>query len=141
MDKIKVSTFKRLIERAGAERVSKEGAIALGKALDEIGVKIAKAAVDYAHHAKRKTVKAKDIEIALEKFLGRTGETGLSGMVRKVYELKQWLSQFPDDWDVWAYEGEVVGIVVADPDDHCNSYVFHNRRGEDKWVKDEQITP
>ena len=71
MTKIKVASMHRLIKRAGAERVSKGGAIALGKALDEIGVKIAKEAIDYAHHAKRKTVKAKDIEIALEKFLKR----------------------------------------------------------------------
>ena len=42
-----------------------------GKAIDEIGLKIAKEAIDYAHHAKRKTVKTKDIEIAVEKILKR----------------------------------------------------------------------
>ncbi|MFB0543379.1 MAG: histone family protein [Candidatus Bathyarchaeia archaeon] len=71
MAKIKVAPMHKLIKRAGAGRVSEESALALGKILDEIGVKIAKEALDYAHHAGRKTVKAKDIEIALEKFLKR----------------------------------------------------------------------
>ena len=51
--------------------MSEDASVALGKALDEIGLKIAKEAIDYAHHAKRKTVKAKDIEIAMEKVLKR----------------------------------------------------------------------
>ena len=71
MEKIKVAPMIHLIKRAGADRVSKEAAIALGKAIDEIGMKIAKEAIDYAHHAGRKTVKTRDIEIALEKFLER----------------------------------------------------------------------
>ena len=71
MAKIKVAPMHKLIKRAGADRVSEESALALGKALDDIGVKIAKEAIDYAHHAGRKTVKAKDVEIALEKFLKR----------------------------------------------------------------------
>jgi len=60
-----------LIKRAGADRVSEESAIALGKALEEIGVKVAKEALDYAKHAGRKTVKAKDIEIAAQKVMER----------------------------------------------------------------------
>ena len=71
MEKIKVAPMHKLIKRAGAERVGNDAAVALGKALDEIGVKIAKEAIDFAHHAGRTTVKAKDIEIALEKFLKR----------------------------------------------------------------------
>jgi histone H3/H4 len=70
-DEIKVAPMHKLIKRAGAERVSEESAEALGKALEEIGVKVAKEALDYAHHAGRKTVKAKDIEIAAEKVLQR----------------------------------------------------------------------
>lgn len=68
---IKVAPMHRLIKKAGAERVSEEGAIALGKALEEIGLKIAKEAIDYAKHAGRKTVKARDIEIAKQKVLGK----------------------------------------------------------------------
>ena len=69
---IKVAPMHRLIKKAGAERVSEEGAIALGKALEEIGLKIAKEAIDYAKHAGRKTVKARDIEIAKQKVLGKS---------------------------------------------------------------------
>ncbi len=70
-DEIKVAPMHKLIKRAGADRVSEESAIALGKALEEIGVKVAKEALDYAKHAGRKTVKAKDIEIAAEKVMER----------------------------------------------------------------------
>jgi len=70
-DEIKVAPMHKLIKRAGADRVSEESAIALGKALEVIGVKVAKEALDYAKHAGRKTVKAKDIEIAAQKVLER----------------------------------------------------------------------
>ena len=70
-DEIKVAPMHKLIKRAGADRVSEESAVALGKALEEIGVKVAKEALDYAKHAGRKTVKAKDIEIAAQKVMDR----------------------------------------------------------------------
>jgi len=71
MTEIKVAPMHKLIKRAGASRVSEESAIALGRSLEEIGVKIASEAIDYAKHAGRKTVKARDIEIAASKVLGR----------------------------------------------------------------------
>ena len=67
---IKVAPMHDLIKRAGADRVSEEGAVALGKIIEEIGIKIAKEAIVYANHSKRKTVKTRDIEIAVEKVLG-----------------------------------------------------------------------
>lgn len=70
-DEIKVAPMHKLIKRAGAERVSEESAIALGKALEEIGVKVAKEALDFARHAGRKTIKARDIEIAAQKVFER----------------------------------------------------------------------
>jgi len=70
-NEIKVAPMHKLIKRAGASRVSEESAIALGKALEEIGIKVAKEALDFARHAGRKTVKARDIEIASKKVLGR----------------------------------------------------------------------
>ena len=69
--KISVALMNRLCKKAGAERVSEEGAEELAKALEDIGVKIAKEALDYAMHAGRKTVKAEDIEIATRKVTGR----------------------------------------------------------------------
>jgi len=68
---IKVAPMHKLIKRAGAARVSEESAIALGRALEEIGVKVASEAIDFAVHAGRKTVKARDIEIAAQKVLSR----------------------------------------------------------------------
>ncbi|MBN2335941.1 NFYB/HAP3 family transcription factor subunit [Candidatus Bathyarchaeota archaeon] len=70
-DEIKVAPMHKLIKKAGAERVSEESAVALGIALEEIGVKVAREAIDYARHAGRKTVKARDIEIAAKKVLER----------------------------------------------------------------------
>jgi histone H3/H4 len=39
--------------------------------LEEIGVKIAKEALDFAMHAGRKTIKSEDIEIAAKKIMAR----------------------------------------------------------------------
>ena len=61
----------RICKKAGAERVSEAAAEELAKVLDEVGVKIAKEAIDYALHAGRKTVKAEDIEIAARKVIGK----------------------------------------------------------------------
>jgi histone H3/H4 len=68
---IAVAPMHRLCKKAGADRVSEAAAKELAKALEEIGVKIAKEALDYAMHAKRKTVKPEDIEIATRKVIGK----------------------------------------------------------------------
>ena len=70
-NEIKVAPMHKLIKRAGADRVSEESAIALGLALEKIGIKVAKEAIDFAKHSGRKTVKARDIEIAAQKVLER----------------------------------------------------------------------
>jgi DNA-binding protein len=66
---IAVAPMHRLCIKAGAERVSEKAAKELERVLDEIGVKIAKEALDYAVHSGRKTIKAKDIEIATRKVM------------------------------------------------------------------------
>jgi histone H3/H4 len=66
-----VAPMHRICKKAGASRVSEAAAKALAKELEEVGIKIAKEAIDYAMHAGRKTVKAEDIEIASRKVLGR----------------------------------------------------------------------
>ena len=66
---IAVAPMHRLCIKAGADRVSELAAKELERVLDEIGVKIAKEALDYAVHSGRKTIKAKDIEIATRKVM------------------------------------------------------------------------
>jgi histone H3/H4 len=66
-----VAPMHRICKKAGASRVSEAAAKALAKELEEVGIKIAKEAIDYAMHAGRKTVKAEDIEIAARKAMGR----------------------------------------------------------------------
>ena len=68
---IAVAPMHRLCKKAGAARVSEAAAKELAKKLEEIGVKIAKEALDYAMHAGRKTIKAEDIEIATRKVTGK----------------------------------------------------------------------
>jgi len=66
---ISVAPMHRLCKKAGADRVSEQAAKELAKVLEEVGVKIAKEALDYAVHSRRKTVKAEDIEIDVRKVL------------------------------------------------------------------------
>ena len=66
-----VAPMHRICKKAGADRVSESAAKELAKVLDEVGVKIAREAMDYAMHAGRKTIKSEDIEIAARKVLSR----------------------------------------------------------------------
>jgi histone H3/H4 len=68
---IAVAPMHRLCKKAGADRVSETAAKELAKALETIGIKIAKEALDFAMHAGRKTIKAEDIEIAVKKATGK----------------------------------------------------------------------
>jgi histone H3/H4 len=68
---LSIAPMHRICKKAGASRVSEAAAKALAKELDEIGIKIAKEAIDFAMHAGRKTVKAEDIEIASRKVLAK----------------------------------------------------------------------
>jgi len=61
----------RICKKAGAERVSEAAAKELAKVLEDVGIKVAREAIDYAMHAGRKTVKEEDIEIAARKVLSR----------------------------------------------------------------------
>ena len=54
----------RILKKAGAERVSDESAKELGRILEDIGVEIAKNAVEMSKHANRKTVRGEDVKLA-----------------------------------------------------------------------------
>jgi histone H3/H4 len=58
-----------MIKKAGADRVSDEATKELRQVLEEVGVRIAREALDFTKHAHRKTVKAEDIQIAVRKLL------------------------------------------------------------------------
>jgi DNA-binding protein len=68
---ISVAPMHRLCKKAGADRVSEAAAKELARVLGDIGIKIAKEALDYSMHARRKTIKTDDIEIATRKVMGR----------------------------------------------------------------------
>ena len=56
----------KIIRNAGAERVSEDATEQLAKLLESYGAKVAKKAVGLAKHAGRKTVKAEDVQSAVE---------------------------------------------------------------------------
>jgi len=64
---LQLAPMHRIIKKAGAERVSAEAAEELRKTLESIGVRISKEALDFTKNSGRKTVKAKDIRIAVTK--------------------------------------------------------------------------
>ncbi|MFQ6077280.1 MAG: histone family protein [Candidatus Bathyarchaeia archaeon] len=66
---LQLAPMHRIIKKAGAERVSEEAADELRRALEEIGLKIAREALDFTRHAGRKTVKIEDIQIAVRKVM------------------------------------------------------------------------
>jgi DNA-binding protein len=63
-----LSVMYRILKKAGAERVSDESANELRRILEEVGVFIAKNAVEMSVHAGRKTIKAEDIRLAAKQF-------------------------------------------------------------------------
>ena len=62
---IPVAPIGRIIKDAGAERVSDAAVVALVEYLEADATAVAKKAIKFAELAKRKTVKAEDIELAI----------------------------------------------------------------------------
>ena len=70
-DDLPIAAMHRIIEKAGAERVSESAAKELARVLEGLGVKIGKEALEFSMYAGRKTVRGKDIRIAAEKVMVR----------------------------------------------------------------------
>ena len=63
-----LAPIDRLVRNAGAGRVSAEASEALRDILETIANNIGKVAVDFARHAKRKTVVEDDIKLAFDQW-------------------------------------------------------------------------
>ncbi|MFX0211083.1 MAG: histone family protein [Candidatus Hodarchaeota archaeon] len=63
-----LAPIDRLVRKAGAGRVSAEAATALRDILQGVAVEIGKVAVEFAKHAKRKTVVEDDVKLAYEQW-------------------------------------------------------------------------
>jgi|TARA_B100001964_G_C13812305_1_gene413596 histone H3/H4 len=61
-----IAALYRIIKKTGAERVGDDAAQELRVALEEIGERIARQAVEFSFHAGRKTVKATDVKLAVK---------------------------------------------------------------------------
>jgi histone H3/H4 len=59
-----LAAMYRVLKKSGAERISDDAADELRKVLEEVGVRIARQAVDLSVHAGRKTIKPDDIRLA-----------------------------------------------------------------------------
>ncbi len=68
MTTISLSAMEKILRKAGAERVSKSAAEEFSAVLEDIGLLIARDAVEYSKHAGRKTVLADDLKLAKKKF-------------------------------------------------------------------------
>jgi histone H3/H4 len=61
-----LAAVDRVIRKAGASRVSEDAAAALSEILEEKGIEISRRAIEFSSHAKRKTITASDIRLALK---------------------------------------------------------------------------
>ncbi|MCL5100863.1 MAG: NFYB/HAP3 family transcription factor subunit [Candidatus Marsarchaeota archaeon] len=57
-------TIKRMFKEAGADRVSNEAAAELAEIVNRYAYSIAKKAIKLSAHAKRKTIKKEDVDLA-----------------------------------------------------------------------------
>ena len=64
---LSTAAVRRLIEKAGAERVGDDAVEEMRSILEEYAIRISKEATTPATHAGRKTVKAEDIQLVIKR--------------------------------------------------------------------------
>jgi histone H3/H4 len=64
---LSTAAVRRLIEKAGAERVGDDAVEEMRRILEEYAVRVSKEATTLASHAGRKTVKAEDIQLVIRR--------------------------------------------------------------------------
>jgi histone H3/H4 len=64
---LSTAAVRRLIEKAGAERVGDDAVEEMRRILEEYAMRISKEATTLATHAGRKTVKAEDIQLVIKR--------------------------------------------------------------------------
>ena len=64
---LSTAAVRRLIEKAGAERVGDDAVEEMCRILEEYAIRISKEATTLATHARRKTVKAEDIQLVIKR--------------------------------------------------------------------------
>ncbi len=69
---IAISPIDRIMRKAGAERVSEEGAEALREVMESLALDISRESIALAKHAGRKTVNAEDVKMASRKLIALT---------------------------------------------------------------------
>jgi histone H3/H4 len=64
---LSTAAVRRLIEKAGAERVGDDAVEEMRRILEEYAIRVSKEATTLASHAGRKTVKAEDIQLVIRR--------------------------------------------------------------------------
>jgi histone H3/H4 len=64
---LSTAAVRRLIEKAGAERVGDDAVEEMRRILEEYAIRVSKEAATLATHAGRKTVKAEDIQLVIKR--------------------------------------------------------------------------
>lgn len=61
-----LAAMEKVLKQGGSPRVSEKAKSALKSVLEDIASEVAKKAVQYAHHAGRRTVMEEDIKLAIK---------------------------------------------------------------------------
>ena len=70
--KLSAASMRRLCRRGGAKRVSDAAAGRLAEILEQLGMKLAREALESAKLEGRKTVRLEDVDTAIRKVMGRS---------------------------------------------------------------------